>query len=92
LDWSEEEYAEASKDEDEDTEVYLIEDPFLGQIHGMLTKKFPLCKKKPQEDFGCLATEDLRSTGIMELKEAGESQDLDSFGMLENNNSDDLLL
>ena len=28
----------------------------------------------------------------MELKEAGESQDLDSFGMLENNNSDDLLL
>ena len=73
LDWSEEEDVEASKDEDEEAEVYLTEDPFLAQIYDMLTKKFPLCKNKPQEDFKCLATEDLRSTGIIVLKEVGES-------------------
>ena len=54
LDWNEEEDAEASKDEDEEAEVYLTEDPFLAQIHEILTKKFPLCKNKPQEEFGCL--------------------------------------
>ena len=51
-----------------------------------------------EEDSGCLATEDLKSTGIIELKETGESQELkvahdpDAFGMLENKDSYDLLL
>ncbi len=45
LDWSEEEDARVSEDEDEQAKVYLIEDPFLAKIYKFLTKKFPLCKK-----------------------------------------------
>ena len=67
-------------------------------MYDSLREKFPLSEKKSQEDFGCLAIEDLRSMGIIELKKASEGQelkaahDLEAFGMLENKDFDDLLL
>ena len=76
--------------EEENTKKSYSEDLYLAKMYDSLREKFPLGENQSQEDCGCLATEDLRSVGIIEFKKTIVSQELkvahnlEAFGMSEN--------